>query len=256
MPKIRMDTEERLATPASRYEYSAARLDHLAAVGGSEMTLVTIYSDTSSSVSPFKDEMSKCLRQAVVDLQEWGKKSGRANSVLLRWVTFASDVIEQHGFRLLGECDPSDYALKVGGQTHCYEAVTKGLEATGDYAGTLAASDWSVNALSIAITDGQEYPGDRAFPVGGVGAALKDLKQRHEEIESHTGILVGVNTRGNDAIKQYLATFESEAGWDHMRTIEDADTDGLLDLGNLIVSSVSATSVAVGTGGASTSLGL
>lgn len=254
MPLITLDTNEKTFTASNNFGYSGAKLDHLAAVGGAEFTLVTIYSDVSSSVSPFKVEMEECLRKAIVELQEWAQKAGKENAIMLRWVTFASEVTEQHGFRLLSECDPGDYNLSCSGSTHCYEAVTKGNGAMGDYAQRLAEADWMVNALSIATTDGAEYPGDRAFPLAGVKSSLDELKMSRENLESHVGILVGVNTRGNDAIKSYLAKFEVEAGWDHMRSIEDATADGLTDLTQLIVSSVSSQSQGVGSGGPSVQL--
>lgn len=250
MPKITLGTDEKF-TASNNFGYSGAKLDHLASVGGAEFTLVTIYSDVSSSVSPFKAEMETCLRSAIKELQAWALKAGKENAIMLRWVTFASEVIEQHGFRLLNECDADSYDLEVGGATHCFEAVVKGNGATGDYARRLADADWMVNALSIVITDGDEYPGDRAFQLADVKRSLAELKLRQENLESHVGILVGVNTRGNDNVKSYLARFETEAGWDHMRSIEDATTDGLTDLTRLIVSSVSSQSQGVGSGGAS-----
>lgn len=245
-----MGTNENFTT-SGNFGYSAAKLDHLANVGGAEFTLVTILSDVSSSVQGFKVEMEACLRNSISELIEWAGKAGKENAVMFRWVTFGSTVEEQHGFRLLAECDPGDYRLDVGGQTHCYEAATKALRATGDYALRLAKADWMVNALTIPITDGQEYPGDRAFPLSGVKEALVEMCETHEGIESHVGILVGVNTAGNDPVKGYLAKFEAEAGWDHMRTIEEATADGLADLTQLIVSSVSSQSQGIGSGGAS-----
>lgn len=250
MPAITMGTDEKFTTP-SNFGYSGAKLDHLATVGGAEFTLVQILSDVSASVGPFKIEMEECLKGAILELQGWASKAGKENAIMLRWVRFASAVEEQHGFRLLSECEPADYKLDCGGCTACYEAATKSLRATGDYAKRLAEADWIVNALTIVITDGAEYPGTAAFPLSGVREALDDLKQTHETIESHLGILVGVNTSGNDSVKAYLSKFEADAGWDHMRSIEDATTDGLTDLTQLIVSAVSSQSQGVGSGGAS-----
>lgn len=250
MPKIRIGTDEKFAQ-SGNFGYSGAKLTHLADVGGAEFTLVTILSDVSSSVSPFKVEMEACLRASITELKEWANKAGKENAVMLRWVTFASQVVEQHGFRLLSECDPDDYRLDVGGTTACFEATTKALWATGDYAQKLAEADWLVNALALVITDGLEYPGDRNFELSGVKDALTAMRNRHESIESHVGILVGVNTAGSDDVKAYLAKFEAQAGFDHMRTIEEATADGLADLTQLIVSSVSSQSQGIGSGGAS-----
>lgn len=254
MPVIKMGTDERLTTQANAFRYSAAKLSHLEKVGGAEFTLVTIYSDVSSSVSPFKAEMAECLQRSVRDLKDWAERSGKSNAVMLRWVTFASEVVERHGFRLLAECDPGAYALEVGGSTHCYEAAVKGLDALDDYATRLAASDWLVNALSIWVMDGLEYPGDSTYPLSRVASSLAALKRKHEEIESHVSILVGVNTKDNDDVKRGLAKFEADAGIDHMRTIEEANETGLTDLSGLILSSVSSQSKGIGSGGASVKL--
>lgn len=250
MPRIQIGTDEKFAT-SGNFGYSGAKLDHLAAVGGAEFTLVTILSDVSHSVSPFKVEMETCLRATIEELQKWAGRAGKENAVMLRWVTFSGTVNEEHGFRLLSECEPADYRLNIGSVTACFEAATKSLWATGDYAKQLAEADWLVNALTIVITDGDEYPGDTSYPLSGVGDALTAMRNKHEALESHVGILVGVNTAGNDSVKSYLAQFEAKAGWDHMRTIEEANADGLSDLTALIVSSVSSQSQGIGSGGAS-----
>lgn len=256
MPRIRLDHKEKLTTPASSYSYSAARIEHLAEVGGADQTLVTILSDVSFSVEEFKAEMERCLRGAVTGIQRWGKASGRDNSVLLRWVTFSSEVEEQHGFRLLSECDPADYRLEVGGTTHLYEAATKANEVTGHYGQRLAEEDFRVNALTIAITDGQEYPGtDPKFRLAGVTASFEALRGQ-EELDSHCGILVGVNVEGNPGIRKWLADFETAARWDHMVTTGDFGEGTATDLADFIVSSISSTSAAIGSGGASQSIPL
>lgn len=249
MPKLGMDSDERLKSGAG-YRYSGTKLKHLAQSGNTEQTLFTLLCDVSSSVSGFRDQLEACVRAALRGLKEWGRKSGRENAIQACFVTFSTNVVEVHGFRLLTEIDPDspEYEIRPGGTTAMYEATATRLDVTAAEAKRQADAGFTVNAETFVIGDGLEYPGSSSWPLAKVKERLKAL-EGHEELDSHLGVLVGVNTKGNDDVKRFLAQFKDEAGWDVQKNVEDALAPGGMDeLIELAVSSVSSMSQGVGSG--------
>ena len=77
---------------ASNFKFSAVRPDDL---GASEYTLVTIAVDISTSVSGFENELEACVK-AILGA---AKKSPRADNLLVRIISFNSDLEEIFGFK-------------------------------------------------------------------------------------------------------------------------------------------------------------
>src|SRR5207249_159947 len=116
------------ALPNGHYGYSATRIDQL---GAAEYTLATMVNDVSGSVAEFRDEMEEALR-AIVGACRW---SPRADNLMLRLVTFESQLKEVHGFKPLERCNPDDYlnVLRPGGWTALYDAAENAVSALASY---------------------------------------------------------------------------------------------------------------------------
>ena len=85
--------------------------------------MVTIAVDTSGSVSPFKDDLEKCIIAAINSC----KYSPRADNLMVRLVEFNDKVSEVHGFKLLSEVNTADYtgSLNVGGMVYKGSGMVK-----------------------------------------------------------------------------------------------------------------------------------
>jgi hypothetical protein len=75
----------------SSYGFSATRIEDL---GASEYTLVSIAADVSGSVSVFKREIEKCVKEIVRACRH----SPRADNLMMRFTTFDSKVTESTVF--------------------------------------------------------------------------------------------------------------------------------------------------------------
>lgn len=227
---------------AQAFQFSATRIEHL---GATEYTLVTVAVDVTGSTQGFADELRKCLITAV----ESCKKSPRSNNLLLRVILFSSSlkngVEEIHGFKPLGEIDPSAYPkFDPYGMTPLYDAAFSAVGATNAYAKKLMDQDFLANGIVFVITDGDDNTSSATTKM------VKDEMARGargEEIESLVGILVGINASG---YKTRLEAFEKTTG---MKYIDAGDvTKGkLAKLAEFVSSSVSSQSQSLGTGGPS-----
>ncbi len=128
MPIFNDATLQQHALPSGQYGFSATRLDDL---GATEYTLVTIVCDASPSVSGFVKEMENCL----VEIVKACKFSPRADNLMIRLVTFATGMTEAHGFKLLEQCNLSDYKkiIKTYGGTALYDAAENAISAVSTY---------------------------------------------------------------------------------------------------------------------------
>lgn len=229
----------------SHYGYSATRIDDL---GATEYTLVTIASDSSSSVSNFKMELTETLKRIVQACQF----SPRADNLLLRLVEFSDTMTELHGFKLLPYCPLSDYnnILHIGGCTALYDTVENAISSTTDYAEQLSKGGFASNAIVFVLTDG----GDNVSKLtrNSVRLALNKAVQS-EAVESLVSILVGVNVQDR-SVSDYLHTFHTEAGFSQYVEIGRADAPTLARLADFVSRSISLQSSMLGTGGPSRSL--
>ncbi len=243
MPVLNDNAMTAQTLPTGHYGYSATRIERL---GATEYTLVTVVTDTSGSVASFQREMEEALQEIVRAC----KLSPRADNLLIRLVTFADRLEETHGFKLLANCDPSDYAgiLRIGGNTALYDATENAVAATTSYGKQLNDADFGANAIVFVITDG----GDNASK-----ASVRQVHEAFEQavasesLESLVSILIGVNAQSLGA---YLQDFKTEAGFTQYVEIGSANAKTLAKLAAFVSRSISAQSQALGTGGPSQSL--
>ncbi len=245
MPKLNDTTMDQLQTATGSYGFSATKLDNL---GASEYTLVSIIVDESGSVSYFKSDLEKCLKEAVLAC----KYSPRANNLMIRVVTFANALREVHGFKLLETVNESDYdnCLNPSGATALFDAAQNSIEATITYSKSLSASYYTSNGLVIVITDGDDNKSTAT--ANSVKESLMKAVLT-ESLESLNSILVGVNVT-NNTISNYLDNFHKATGFSQYVELNKADAKTLARLGDFISKSISSTSQALGTGGPSKSL--
>jgi hypothetical protein len=242
MPKLNDNSLEQHGLPTNSYGFSATRLDNL---GASEYTLASVITDVSSSVSPFKKDLTKAVKEIIRAC----KYSPRADNLLVRLTEFSDDVNEIHGFKLLENCNDADYdnCLNVGGWTSLYDAAENGISATRRYAADLYNRDYGVNGIIFVLTDG----GDNKSTLSAKAvhdelvAVVKD-----EMLESLVTVLIGVNV-GDASISQYLRDLKTSVGFTQYVEIEKADASTMAKLAQFVSKSISAQSQSLGSGGAS-----
>lgn len=227
------------------FGYSAIGLDHL---GATEYTLVNIVCDKSGSVDGFKPELEACLQEIVKSC----KYSKRADNLMIRLVSFNERLEEVHGFKLLSSINPSDYANSInpGGATALFDAASNAVKAVTDFGRDLTKQDFSVNAIVVVVTDGDDNQSTCGPQT--VKKALVDAV-RGEALESLVSILVAVNVQ-EPSMKQRLDEFHKTAGFTQFVPIDQANGKTLAKLAEFVSKSISAQSQALGTGGPSKSL--
>ncbi len=221
------------------FSFSGTRVGDL---GATEYTLVGVAADTSSSVTPFAHEIESCIKEVVTAC----RRSPRADNLMLRLITFDSKLHEVHGFRPLTECpvDSYDGSIKCRGTTALYDAATTLVKSVGAYGKTLCDADFDVNGIVFVITDG----GDNAskHDAAALGKALAKV-QKAEHVESMVSVLVGVNV-ADPQLDGYLKDLAQTAGFTRYLPIGDADASSLAKLAQFVSRSISAQSMALGTG--------
>ncbi len=242
MPILNDASLEQVALPNSHYGYSATRLDEL---GATEYTVVTVACDVSGSTADFIFDMEAAVTRVV----EACKSSPRADNLLLRLVAFDDTLSELHGFKLLENCNLADYGgvLRAGGSTALYDAAENAVSSTTDYGRRLLAGDFSANAILFVITDGMDNAS--RLPAGKVKEALARAV-RSEALESVVSVLIGVNVRDPQAAR-FLRQFHQDAGFTQYVELDKADAQTLARLAEFVSRSISAQSIALGTGGPS-----
>lgn len=244
MPLLGNDMEE-YQLGASNFSFSAKRIEDL---GATEYTLAVLVIDVSGSVSPFAAEIEKTVKE----VSRSCRRSPRADNLMLRVITFDSQVQEIHGFKPLTECAEDDYngCIRPGGVTALYDATYSGVQSAVQYGKSLVDQDFDVNCAVFVVTDGQDN--DSTMTRKTVAQAFQDAVT-DETMESLVSVLIGVNTSA-DNLSAYLQSFKDEAGFTQYVDIGDATEKQLAKLGNFISQSISSQSQALGTGGASKSL--
>lgn len=235
----------------SSYGFSGTNVKQLASAGSANQTLVTIVLDKSGSVSSFWNTMAKAVESVVKACS----LSPRADSLMLRLVTFNQRLDEVHGFKPLAECNLGDYEAskigRAGGNTALFDATLNCIQATTTYAKQLNGQDIEANAIVIIITDGEDN--ESSVTPGTVGDATKEALHS-EDLESLVTILVGVNASGG--LNRYLDKFKTDAGLSQYVSIDDATDRKIAKLADFVSKSVSAQSQALGTGGPSQAIAL
>lgn len=245
MPQLNDHTMTSQTLPTGQYGFSATRIDNL---GASEYTLVTIVTDVSPSVSSFVKEMETALREIITAC----KFSPRADNLMLRLVTFAGDMQEAHGFKLLEQCRLDDYkdCLKIGSATALYDAGENCISAMSAYGKQLTDADFGVNGIVFVITDGEDNAS--TLSVRHVREALERATQT-EAMQSMVSILIGVNVQ-EPRMSAYLQDFKTEAGFTHYVEIGKANARALAKLADFVSRFISSQSQALGNGATSQSL--
>lgn len=231
----------RIQDDESNFHFSGESIDKL---GASEYTLVNIVVDMSGSVSSYKNELTECIKTIVNSC----KLSQRAENLMIRLTTFNNSVYEEHGFSLLNSLIPDSYKSKnPTGSTSLYDATIDGIQAVNNYGKTLYDQEFDSNGIVFIITDGDDNTSRSNV------SQIKDLVAKvinDEKLESLRTILIGVNTK-QDSLKRVLEKFKNDAELDQYVDIEDANKNSLAKLANFISKSISAQSLALGTGGPS-----
>ena len=232
----------KLQTDESNYHFSGVSIDKL---GASEYTLVNIVIDMSGSVSSFQNELTECIKTIVSSC----KHSQRAENLMIRLTTFNNQVYEEHGFSLLSSLDIASYTntVKPDGMTALFDATLNGLEAIKKYGSELSDQEFDVNGIVFIVTDGDDNNSRNTKNT--VKDVINKIKQ-DEKLESVRTILIGVNTNVG-SLKQKLDQFKDESELDQYIDIDKADKNSLAKLANFISKSISAQSLALGTGGPS-----
>ena len=242
------DMEELQVSGPGSFVFSAVRPENLGAV---EYTLVVVICDVSGSVDEFADEMLKTVRKIV----EACRKSERSENLMLRFVTFNSQVEEVHGFKELFSIDENDYSpLNPGGVTALYDAAFSGIGSVLTYAETLMNQDFDVNGAVYIITDGADN--DSSLSPSDI-KKLTDEAKMGEKIESLVTVLVGLKDpgiTGDQWAKQVsvlLDEFHKKAGLTQYVPVGDASPQRLAKLAEFVSRSISSQSNALGSGGPS-----
>ena len=123
MPKFDNESADLVVTKAGHFGFTATKIDDLLA---SEYTLVSLVFDRSGSTGMFQNEMEDCLKRVIKACQ----RSPRADNLMIRVVTFDSQLVEEHGFKLLSSInlDAYDGCLRAGGVTALFDAAVDGIE--------------------------------------------------------------------------------------------------------------------------------
>lgn len=240
MPRLNTTDMETKTLPTGSYGYSAAKLEDL---GATEYTLVTLVVDESGSVFHYKSSMEDCIKEVISAC----RLSPRADNLLIRLVTFNSDMREIHGFKLLEQCNLDDYSncLSPRGATALYDVAENAIAASADYGKNLTDNDFSVNGIVIVITDGEDNSSMTSQKM--VGDALEAVI-RKETMESLVSILIGVGTQGEHSVSTALKGFQKTAGFTQFVELADASSKTLAKLADFVSRSISVQSQSLGTG--------
>jgi len=244
MPKLNDDSlmEER-TLPNASFGYSATRIEEL---GATEYTTVDLIVDVSGSVDAYAKDMEKAIQEIVNAC----KLSPRADNLMIRFVTFNQRMAEIHGYKLLENCNLSDYdnVLSCYGGTALFDAAENAVLSAVDYAKSLTDNDFAVNSIVFFLTDGDDN--SSAVSANAVKMALEEAT-RSEATESMVSILIGVGVGGYADISKFLKKFEQDAELTQYVETKDANAKTLAKLAEFVSKSISAQSQALGTGGPS-----
>lgn len=228
------------------FGFSAKKLDDL---GATEYTLVTFVADRSGSTSGFQNEMEAAIKEGLGACFH----SPRSDNLMVRYITFDTNHVEDHGFKLLEECKLDDYdnTLPPGGMTALFDATIDGVEGISNYGRDLLEGDFAVNGIIFVVTDGME----NSSGIKDVSVVRKALEQavQGENLESLQSILIGVNIT-DPTVSASLQDFKDEAGFTKYVELKDANKSTLGKLAQFFSKSISSTSQSLGSGAPASSI--
>jgi hypothetical protein len=249
MPKLMATSDNQIIDipGAGNFQFSAIRIEDL---GATEYTLVTIVCDVSGSVSPFADDLLKCIKSIVEACQ----KSPRAENLLLRLLLFNDHLDEVHGFINLADIKADEYdPLDPDSMTALFDATYDAVGATLEYSKRLVDQDFDCNGAVYIITDGMDNRS--SMTPASIKKKVADAMIK-EEIESFITILISLYAPNYYApdVKKALTKFYEEAELTHYEEIGEATPGKLAKLANFVSESISSQSQALGTGAPSQTL--
>lgn len=256
MPKLMQNEATQAQTTTSGFSFTGTPIDKL---GASEYTIVTILLDLSGSVGGWERKLEECVKTIVGAC----RKSPRAENLVIRLVAFNTATWEIHGFVELKNINLNDYDNKFSadGGTALLDALLNGVESTGDYAEELAAKRMICNAVLFAITDGDENSStiatincrNAADAQKKIASALAKVRGA-EVLESIKTILIGIadpKTPDGKRLEGLLTEIKTNGNLDEMVMIGNFSPGTLAKLAGFVSKSVSSSSQALNTGGAS-----
>ncbi len=250
MPRIDAITDDNMEqhTGAGTVKFSAVKPENL---GASQYTLVTICMDRSGSVRPFEDILIDILLKRII--KTCGRPSSEVSeNLLIRVLTFGSDIEEVHGFKELHMIDADKYKqLNASGLTVLYDVVNNAVVATTEFAYYLIKKGYNVNGAVFIVTDGEDT--DSTLTAVSVKESVNDALNG-EKIESLNTILIGLKdknlTNGSweNRISKKLNDFKKEADLTQYVDYGDATEESLAAMADFISQSVSSQVKSQGTG--------
>lgn len=230
----------------SAFTFTGADIDDLGDLA-EEFTLVTMVCDRSGSVHSYKDELEKCKRSIVQSCA----KSPQPDNLMIRDISFGSNVTELHGFKHLSQINPDDYigSIIISGATALHDASYDAIQATSQYGRDLRAKDMEANAVVIILTDGCENCSTQTTTT--IKESLANIV-RDETLESLNVILVGVGV--DNFTSKMLQEVKDQCGYQQYVDIGDATPENLAKLAQFVSKSISAQSQSLNTGGPSQAL--
>ncbi len=242
MPIFNDDSTSSSFKSGAGFHFSGTNIKNL---GASEYCLAGFAYDRSGSVAPFVKEIEGCLISSIEGCQ----KSPRVDNLLLRLLSFATKVQEEHGFRPLADCHLAAYkdSVKAGGSTALYDASTSLIDSMATYGKELMDNDYTANGIAVIITDGMDV--GSTLTAASVKQAIERAK-KSESLESLVTILIGINVTDPE-VSRFLAEFKDQAGIQQYIEAKNADPKTFAKIAGFISKSVSSQSQAIGSGSAS-----
>jgi len=241
-----LEDEEIMQIPgAGTFTFSAKKIEKLGAL---QYTVVTIAIDVSGSVHDFASNLLQCLKAIV----EACRKNQRAEFLVIRVITFATQIEEVHGFRELVDIDTDQYPeFNPSGFTCLFDAAYDAIGSTIEYARRMVDLGYDVNGAVYIITDGGENPGGGHRTI----ASPKMIKDKidtalgEEQIESLITTVIALNDPASQwfsRTQRDLSYFQKEANLTKFIEVGAATAENLAKLADWISASVSSQSDQVG----------
>jgi uncharacterized protein YegL len=240
------NTEEFKIPGTGNFKFSGTRIDSLGESGADEYTLITIALDVSGSVYEYKDKLEEMVRTIVNTC----RSHATAEKIMVRVITFNSNLEEIHGFKELMDIDENIYQFEPHGMTALYDAVYSSVGATIAYGESLISQNFDANADVYIITDGLD---NSSTMTPTEIKKLIDSSIQKEQIESIRTFLIGLDNSGEyfGDVEVELKRFKNEANITEFIPVGEANSKNLAKLANYISQSISSQSQSLGSGGPS-----
>lgn len=221
-------------TTMSGFQFSAVPIDDN--LTDTEYLIGEIAVDLSGSMGGFERDLENMLGE----ITTMNKKLPTANRIMQRASSFASQIAEIHGTRLVTNIDPTEYkgTLRAGGLTALNDAALYCLEAAEKYCRDLIQQDYDASACIFILTDGGENDSRRAKSVQTIADTITRIRRDEEAMTFLTTCLIGFN----DACTSEFEQWAKDAGFDVFLNMNDVSPSSLGKACNLISQSFSSAS--------------